>query len=55
MNVLRVADVPEILGLLAPRPLTIVSSDDREGAAAVLQKPVEVADLIAVIRKFYRP
>lgn len=29
LNILRVADVPEILGLLAPRPLTITSSDKR--------------------------
>lgn len=29
LNILRVADVPEILGLLAPRPLTITSSDER--------------------------
>ena len=29
LNILRVADIPEILGLLAPRPLTIVSNDER--------------------------
>lgn len=29
LNVLRVADVPDILGLLAPRALTIISSDER--------------------------
>ncbi len=29
LNVLRVADVPELLGLLAPRSLTIDSDDDR--------------------------
>ncbi|MDB5341017.1 MAG: Acetyl xylan esterase [Planctomycetaceae bacterium] len=29
LNILRVADVPEMFGLLAPRKLTIVSSDER--------------------------
>lgn len=29
LNVLRVADVPELLGLLAPRPLLVFSSDER--------------------------
>ncbi len=29
LNILRVADVPEVLGLLAPRPLTIISNDER--------------------------
>jgi dienelactone hydrolase len=29
LNVLRVTDVPELLGALAPRPLTIVSHDER--------------------------
>ena len=27
VNVLRVTDIPEVLGMLAPRPLTIVTSD----------------------------
>jgi dienelactone hydrolase len=29
LNILRVADVPELLGLVAPRPMTIVSDDER--------------------------
>ncbi len=26
LNVLRVCDIPEVLGMLAPRPLTIIGS-----------------------------
>jgi dienelactone hydrolase len=37
LNVLRVADVPEVLGMLAPRPLTV-----RDGAAEVLKKVAEI-------------
>ena len=29
LNILRVADIPDVMGLLAPRPLTIISSDER--------------------------
>jgi hypothetical protein len=29
LNVMRVLDVPEALGLLAPTPLTIIGGDDK--------------------------
>jgi len=29
LNVLRVLDIPEALGLLAPRPLTVVNADPK--------------------------
>jgi hypothetical protein len=29
LNVLRVLDIPDVLGLLAPRPLTLVGAQDR--------------------------
>lgn len=38
LNILRVADVPETLGLLAPRPLTLVSEDDRFQKTAAIYK-----------------
>lgn len=28
LNILRVCDVPEMLGLLAPKPLTVVGGED---------------------------
>lgn len=36
LNVLRVADIPDVLGLLAPRPLTVSSSDERLKKTAAL-------------------
>jgi hypothetical protein len=38
LNVLRVADIPEALGILAPRPLTIVSDDERFKKTAAIYK-----------------
>ncbi|HLJ09796.1 MAG TPA: prolyl oligopeptidase family serine peptidase [Planctomycetaceae bacterium] len=36
LNVLRVGDIPQILGLLAPRPLTILNADDEFKATAAI-------------------
>lgn len=34
LNVLRVCDIPEVFGMLAPRPLTITAAEKHEGARA---------------------
>jgi len=38
LNILRIADVPEILGLVAPRPMTIISDDERFEKTAAIYK-----------------
>jgi hypothetical protein len=48
LNVLRVADVPELMGLVAPRPLTIVSSDERLQRTAAVYGAADAADKLTV-------
>jgi dienelactone hydrolase len=48
LNVLRVADIPEHLGLIAPRPLTIVSDDERCGRTAAVYKAAGAGDHLAI-------
>jgi dienelactone hydrolase len=48
LNVLRVADVPELLGLLSPRPLTIVSDDERLQRTAAIYDAAGAADRLTI-------
>jgi hypothetical protein len=48
LNVLRVADVPELLGLIAPRPLTVVSADERLARTAAVYKAAGAADKLVL-------
>jgi pimeloyl-ACP methyl ester carboxylesterase len=48
LNVLRVADVPEILGLVAPRPMTIISDDERFQTTAAIYKVAGAADSLTI-------
>ncbi|MGE5195555.1 MAG: alpha/beta hydrolase family protein [Deltaproteobacteria bacterium] len=51
LNVLRVADVPELLGLVAPRSLTIVSADERLARTAAVYKAAGAADRLVIRRE----
>jgi dienelactone hydrolase len=51
LNVLRVLDVPEALGLLAPRPLTIYSSDKAFDRTAEIYKLAGAADKFKRVEK----
>jgi len=51
LNVLRVADVPELLGLLAPRPLAIVSDDERIQKTAAIFAAAGAADKLTLSKE----
>jgi dienelactone hydrolase len=51
LNILRVADVPELLGLVAPRPLTIVSDDERWQRTAGVYKAAGAAKQLRISEK----
>lgn len=48
LNVLRVADVPELLGLVAPRPLTIVADDERLKKTAAIYAAAGASERLRV-------
>ena len=48
LNVLRVADIPEILGMLAPRALTIVSGDEAFQKTAAIYRAAGAADQFTI-------
>ena len=50
LNVLRVADIPEVLGMLAPRALTIVSGDEAFQKTAAIYKAAGAAKQLAIRR-----
>src|SRR5262249_27072565 len=47
LNVLRVLDVPEALGMLAPRPLTLVNADEK-----LVQRVAKIYELAGAKDKF---
>ena len=49
LNVLRVLDIPEALGCLAPRPLTLIGARD-----AVFDRTAEIYRLAGVAAQFAR-
>jgi len=49
LNVLRVLDIPEALGLLAPRPLTLISAKDK-----AFDRTAEIYKLAGAADKFQR-
>jgi dienelactone hydrolase len=51
LNVLRVADVPELLGLVAPRPMTIMSADERLERTRAIYAAAGAADRLSVVRE----
>lgn len=48
LNVLRVADIPDVLGMLAPRPVTVVSPDERLKKSAAIYAAAGAADKMAI-------
>ena len=50
LNVLRVADVPVLLGLVAPRPLTIVSGEQRLEQTTAIYRAAGAADRLSIAR-----
>jgi fermentation-respiration switch protein FrsA (DUF1100 family) len=48
LNILRVADVPQLLGLLAPRPLTIVSDDERVQRTGTIYNAAGATDRLTI-------
>jgi dienelactone hydrolase len=51
LNVLRVADVPVLLGLVAPRQLTIVSADERLEQTTAIYRAAGAADRLTIARE----
>jgi hypothetical protein len=51
LNVLRVADVPELMGLLAPRSMTIVSTDARLERTSAIYAAAGAADRLTIVRE----
>jgi dienelactone hydrolase len=51
LNVLRVADVPELMGLIAPRPLTIFSGDERVERTRAVYTAAGAADRLSILRE----
>ena len=49
LNVLRVLDIPDALGLLAPRPLTIYSNDKAFARTAEIYKRAGAADKFKIV------
>jgi hypothetical protein len=49
LNVLRVLDIPEALGLLAPRPLTLINAKDK-----AFDRTAEIYKLAGAADKFQR-
>ena len=49
LNVLRVMDIPDALGLLAPRPLTILSNDKAFERTAEIYKRAGAADKFKIV------
>jgi dienelactone hydrolase len=48
LNILRVADVPELLGLLSPRPLMVVSEDERFQRTSAIYEAAGAAEKLTV-------
>jgi dienelactone hydrolase len=48
LNVLRVADIPDLLGMLAPRGLTIISDDEVFQKTAAIYKVAGAADRLTI-------
>jgi len=48
LNVLRVADAPDLLGLVAPRPLTVISNDERLKKTAAIYAAAGAAERLTV-------
>jgi dienelactone hydrolase len=48
LNILRVADVPELLGLLAPRPLMVVCDDERMQRTAAIYDVAGAAEKLTI-------
>lgn len=51
LNVLRVADVPELLGLVAPRPMIIVSADERLERTSAIYAAAGAGDRLSILRE----
>jgi hypothetical protein len=49
LNVMRVIDIPEALGLLAPRPLTLINAKDK-----AFDRTEEIYRLAGAADKFHR-
>jgi hypothetical protein len=49
LNVMRVLDIPEALGLLAPRPLTLINAKDK-----AFDRTAEIYKLAGAADKFQR-
>ena len=49
LNVMRVLDIPEALGLLAPRPLTLINAKDK-----AFDRTAEIYRLAGAADKFQR-
>jgi hypothetical protein len=48
LNILRVCDVPDMLGLLAPRPLTVIGGDEPFQKTAAIYKAAGAADRLTI-------
>lgn len=48
LNVLRVADIPDVLGMLSPRPVTIISADERLKKTAAIYVAAGMSDRLTV-------
>ncbi len=51
LNILRVVDVSEVLGLLAPRSLTVVSNDERLAKTAAICKAGGAAEKLQILKE----
>jgi hypothetical protein len=49
LNIMRVLDIPEALGLLAPRPLTLINAKDK-----AFDRTAEIYKLAGAEKNFHR-
>lgn len=48
LNVLRVADIPDVFGMLAPRPVTVISGDDRLKKSVAIYASAGATDKLTI-------